>query len=365
MPASPEGDLPAPAPLFGPDNLLSAAAIEQRNWRLERANGDVIARRLILHPGGGMGLHRHRNQWRWSVESGLLLFADWHARLSTVFDRLDRSDDGRAVFSGACRYDEQPHRLFEIEPIAFLHPDGGGIRLLGESRRRRRNLVVLRANEDSLHTTWPANVDGIERSWDLCISFYGKAENFPPPDFAEYHVLQNEDRKFTALHKLMHRNSPLWDYDYVMFPDDDLMMSWMDLNNAFEIVREHRLELAQPALTHDGFCGQPITLQQPDTLLRFTNYVECMMPIFSIEALRLCAPTFAHATVGWGLDCIWPAMIGSTSNRVAILDLVAVRHTRPIGFSYAGLDAHGEMMALQTRFGVTHRLIEYGKLILA
>ncbi len=352
-----------PGALLGPDGKLSAASLVGRNWCLQRANGDIVATRLVLLADGQMGLHRHRDQWRWSVENGLLIFTDWHGRLSAIFNRLER--DRGWVFSGACRTDDQERRLIELEPVSTLSRQDNGLVLHGARKQRRRNLVVLRADERSLHTAWPADVQDIDRNWDLCVSFYGATENFPPADFAEFHVRQAADRKFPALYKLFHTESPLWDYDYVMFPDDDLMMSRLDLNNVFEICREHRLDLAQPALTADSFWGQQITLQQPNTLLRYVSFVESMMPIFSIQALRLCAPTFRRAVIGWGLDCIWPSLIGSHASRVAIIDLVAVRHTRPVGSGYGAYDAGAEGAALQQLYGVEFRMAEFGRLILA
>ncbi len=336
----------------------AAASLDGRHWRLQRANGEVIAERLVLHPGGRMGLHRRRPEWRWSADGGVLRFHDWHGQVSVVFDWFGH-EDGRAVFNGTSRYDDQPHLLVEIEPLSSLADDDGSLQLIGTRGGDRRNLVVLRADEASLHMRWPG---AQERSWDLCVSFYGEPRNFPPADFADFHVLQHQDRKFTAIHKLLHRRSVLWDYDFVMFPDDDLMLSWSDLDTLFEICREHRLELAQPALASGSFHGQPITLQQPRTLLRYTSYVETMAPIFSIEALRLCLPTFALSRVGWGLDFVWPWLLGAQASRVAIIDAVAVRHTRPVATTYVRQEAEAELDAQCRLYGVTHRFIEYGRL---
>ncbi len=308
-----------------------------------------------------MGLHRRGPEWRWSATNGVLRFHDWHDQVSVVFDAPGVLDGHLAVLTGKSRYDDQPHHLVELEPLSSIATSEDAVRLTGRGTGRR-NLVVLRANEDSLHTAWPANVAMADRSWDLCVSFYGRSDNFPPADFAEFHALQDQDRKYTAIHKLMHRHSPLWDYDFVMFPDDDLMMSWLDLNTVFEICCEHRLELAQPALAPGSFHGQPITLQQKNTLLRYTSYVETMMPIFAIEALRLCMPTFGRSRIGWGLDFVWPWLLGAHPSRVAIIDRVAVQHTRPVAATYRREEAEAELIAQCRLHGVNHRFIEYGRL---
>jgi hypothetical protein len=210
---------------------------------------------------------------------------------------------------------------------------------------------VLCANEQSLHTSWLRDIHDRDRSWDLCIAFYGAAENFPPKDFAEYACLQSRQPKFIALKNLMHRGSVLWTYDYIMFPDDDLQMKWSDLNILFNICSEYDLQLAQPSLDPDGVINYQNSKQKPDFLLRFMTMVEVMAPIFSRESLMRCIHTFDLNRSGHGIDYAWTKLVDGPLTRIAVIDRVAVRHTRPTGHSYDLDAAIDEGYTISDRFG--------------
>jgi len=188
---------------------------------------------------------------------------------------------------GYHRDGEIMHSLREIDPGEGPVPYSPSVHLIQQRQTgRRRNLVVLRANEDSLHTSWERDISEQDRSWDLCISYYGSNETFPPQDFAEYACLQNKDRKFTAIKNLMHSKSILWNYDFVMFPDDDLQMKWSDINIAFRICNEYQLQLAQTSLT--GQVNHQSCKQNLKFLMRFVTMVELIALIFSNQALKTC-----------------------------------------------------------------------------
>ncbi len=344
---------------------LDEADLQARTWRFGRDDGGMIAPYLRLLAEGRFGGYRHHNEWRWGVEDGTLVFFNIRGERSTVFDKAAAGADGCLVLSGSHVATQTGHVLTEI-PFAGvpMATDAGDLELVGLPGRGRRYLVVLRADDRSLHHDWPRDVSDADRSWDFCVSHYGSADSFARPDWSEWRVHQPQLRKFAALHALFHAASPLWDYDYVMFPDDDLMMSWSDLNICFELCREHRLDLAQPALKEGSFWGLQIVLQQPGTLLRYVDFVECMTPIFSVDALRLCITTFPQSRIGWGLDVIWPSLIGPSASRVAILDAVAVLHTRPVGASYGGIDPGAGMQDLLDRYGARLDPTEYGRLLL-
>ncbi len=343
---------------------IDAADLAQRTWRLDLASGDVIAPRVRLREDGGLSGHRHWNEWRWSIDEGALTFFSSAGVRTVIFDKvLGGSGEGLA-FAGVSRVDPQHTlRLTEIGLLERLVPPAGTLALTGRrGPPRRRNLVVLRANEKSLHVEWTRNLPVEERYWDLCVSFYGDEKNFPIEDFSEYQVMQNKTRKFPSIYDLFAAERMLWDYDFFMFPDDDLSMSWIDLNVLFEVCREHRLDLAQPALTENSYISHLITLQQPGRLLRYVGYVEGMAPIFSIEALRMCLPTFRDSQSGWGIDIVWPHLLGRTDSRIAVIDRVAVTHTRPVGGNYADVDAGAELEQVPKEYGSQPRYIELGHL---
>ena len=345
---------------------LTLADVHSRTWRLERANGDVVAKHLRLLPAGRMGGFRHRNEYRWDFVEGKVVFFDDAGQRTTVFTKSERDPLGRYTLEGNFLlppFQSVVHVLREIEPLGVTPPaSGAGVGLVGAPSGYRRNLVVLRANEASLHHDWPRDIPETDRSWDLCISWYGDQANLSLVSEREFLANQPQFRKFAAIHQLFFDGSPLWNYDFIMLPDDDLMLSWKDINQAFDLSREHRLELAQPSLREGSHWGLSFVLQQPNILLRFTSFVESMMPIFSREALAICLPTFPQSLIGWGLDIVWPVMLGTQRTNVAIFDAVSVLHTRPVGASYNGTEADKSGSNVVALYGITPNIVEYGRI---
>ena len=192
----------------------------------------------------------------------------------------------------------------------------------------RRNLVIVRASDSSLHPRWLQ--DPVERSWDLVVNYFGDdPDRFREPGCVR---IDSKGPKWPALQVLLRSQSELLGrYDYVWLPDDDIDCRGRDINRLFAAMRRHRLLLAQPALTPRSHFSWAATLRHPLARLRYTNFVEIMVPCFEREFLMRLVPTMGATLSGWGLDLVWPAMAGAGADRVAIIDRVAVTHTRPIG----------------------------------
>jgi Protein of unknown function (DUF707) len=192
----------------------------------------------------------------------------------------------------------------------------------------RRNLVLVRAGDNSLHPHWLAG-DG-ERNWDIVVNYYGDdPERFRQPDVVR---IDSKGPKWPALQALLTENPDFLNrYDYIWLPDDDLMARQPDINRLFDICRRYTLGVAQPALSWDSYYSHLLTLRNEKYELRFTNYVEIMAPCFAAEVLRKTVPLLNCSLSGWGLDFVWPKLVQRPRHDIAIIDAVAVRHTRPIG----------------------------------
>ncbi|MET7773170.1 hypothetical protein [Nocardia sp. NPDC005366] len=193
---------------------------------------------------------------------------------------------------------------------------------------RRRNLVILRAGDASLHEKWLTGPQ--PRTWDLVVSYFGDdPHRFRGDDVTR---LDRKGPKWPALHHVLTVDlaEVIDNYDYVWLPDDDLSTDTATINELFEYSARYRLSLAQPALTEDSYFTHEITLVDRRFELRYTNFVEIMAPCFSREFLTRCLPTFDRTQTGWGLDFHWPRFAPDTS-AIAIIDAVTVRHTRPVG----------------------------------
>jgi hypothetical protein len=273
--------------------IVNETHLLQRSWCFGHSETVVYAPLLRFGEGGRLIGYRHANESSWAILDGRVALLDEAGVPTTIFDRSSIGLDGRLQLEGQHRDGAVVHFLREVDLGDGPAPYAPQVKLI---QRRPvglwRNLVVLRANEQSLHTSWPPDIQERDRSWDLCISYYGKPETFPPQDCAEFACLQHRQRKFMALKNLMHKGSVLWNYDYMMFPDDDLQMKWSDLNIMFNLCHEYQLQLAQPSLDPDSVINYENSKQKPEFLLRFVTMVEVMAPIFSNQALRSCIHTF-------------------------------------------------------------------------
>jgi hypothetical protein len=194
------------------------------------------------------------------------------------------------------------------------------------AKTQRRNLVIVRAGDSSLHPLWLE--DATDRSWDLLVSYFGDDPNKYRRD--DVIRIDSKGPKWPALCALIEAN---WDYvahyDYIWLPDDDIACGARDIDCVFKLSRNYMLYLSQPALTLDSYFSWIVTLRNSLLRLRFTNFVEIMVPCFRRDFLAQCLPSMSENFSGWGLDHLWPTML--RSKQMAIIDAAPVTHTRPIG----------------------------------
>lgn len=212
-------------------------------------------------------------------------------------------------------------------------------------------LVFCRAGERSLHTRWIGHSD--TRSYDVWLDCY-----CDPSVWSGAPARVTDGRgttKWQRLAELLRADPAVFDgYDVVWFPDDDLDIAADAVERFLAIFRAQGLALAQPALVDGCHWSHELTLACGAFVLRYTNFVEVMAPAFSRAALRACAPTFGESRSGWGLDFVWPQVLGKPRAAIAVVDATPMVHTRPVGSSYARAGAGGaeaESRALAERYG--------------
>lgn len=329
-------------------------------WVFGQTDGTLISPYVTLEREGEIGGLDDPRFRRWKTIGEAVVFQDEAGMRSLSFLPTQFEPGGPyALVESTKRETESRHCL--IASRSFPHPQAvDNESPLRRLVRPRRNLIVLRAGEDSIHTFWARNLSDEERNWDLCVSWYGSEEHFTPQIEAEYRILQNTGRKYDSLYGLCYAGSPIFDYNYVAFPDDDIDTNFRDLNLLFEIASQHNLALCQPALHPSSFVSHAITVQQPDKRLRFTSFVEVMFPVFSQAALRRCFTSFQFSESSWGLDIVWPKILGGHRHRIGVVDAVPVRHTRPVGSSYDLSKAFADKHRLMQAFAASEDYREYG-----
>lgn len=219
-----------------------------------------------------------------------------------------------------------------------------------------RFLVIVRAGDQSLHPDWTSTL--ATRDWDLVVSYFGD----DPHRFrgAEETRIDDTGFKWQGLHALLTRDDFWRRYDYIWLPDDDLAADQATISALFENVVELKLALAQPALSWTSHFSHRLTIRHPSFRARWTNFVEIMAPCFRRSFLETCLPTFAETRSGWGLDWLWPNILGAGTRQIAVIDAAAITHTRPVGgpsllyrkLREVGIDHNEEAMDLLRKHGI-------------
>lgn len=219
----------------------------------------------------------------------------------------------------------------------------------------RRNLVIVRAGDTSLHPRWLDR--GEDRSWDLLVNYFGD----DPQKYREPGITRIDSKgpKWPALKELITAHRDLIDrYEYVWLPDDDIDCRGRDIDALFAITRRERLALTQPALTVDSYWSHAITLKCPFIQARVTNFVEIMVPCFEHDFLTKCLPTFDANLSGHGVEFLWSRLSQDNGCPMAIIDSISVRHTRPVGaanyksLEEKGITARDEVRDLISAYGI-------------
>ncbi|WP_251554558.1 DUF707 domain-containing protein [Neobacillus muris] len=219
--------------------------------------------------------------------------------------------------------------------------------------KKNKYLVICRVGDQSLHREWilPSEF----KNFDIFIDYYGSDENRYIEDSDFY--TENKGLKWPGLFSLIERYKDIvFDYEAVWFPDDDIKTNAKTINEMFKLFSYYDLKLAQPALTKDSYFTHGITIVNNHFKLRFTDFVEVMVPIFSRDALLEVYQTFNESQSGWGLDNIWPKKLKATEKQIAILDQTPVTHTRPVGggelYAKLNISPHLEVRKLLRKYDV-------------
>lgn len=190
-----------------------------------------------------------------------------------------------------------------------------------------RNLVVVRAGRSSLHPGW--RNAGSRAGFDLLVARYEPGPSLPGlPGTADVNV---SGRKVAGYGDLFRQYPELLErYDFIALFDDDLRATQGDLERLFQIGARYRLDLFQPSLSWSSYFTYAATLHNPHYLLRYTNMVEMMCPVFRTVHLRRALPLF-DCSFETGIDLLWCRLTDAPRFRYAIIDAVSVTHTRPVG----------------------------------
>ena len=188
----------------------------------------------------------------------------------------------------------------------------------------KKNAVFVPVGKDSLHRQLLKG----DADFDLHLLIYDGSYNkfCNDSDF----VACDAGYKMDMTYRYLHRHPEFFEkYEYFFLLDDDIVISTEDVNRLFSMMREYQLKIAQPSLVMSYYTYKH-TAFHPFYILRYTNFVEMMMPCFSRDALKAVLPTFEQKIRWCGIEMHWPVLVGSNHKDMAIVDAVSAKHTRPV-----------------------------------
>lgn len=212
-----------------------------------------------------------------------------------------------------------PPEVAAAHPLTIVKPREGA---------QRRNIVFVRCGKRSAHRRlYPLPA---QRSWDCVLSCY---EPHEPQDLAQADcVMTGGVSKWDAFAQARFDRPELGfaAYERFFLVDDDVEFGEVaDIERLFGIAREQDLAMCQPSLSARSHVAWGITRRHESWFLRYTNFVECMAPLMSAEAVTLLQEEIRAAVSGCGLDLVAHRVLGR-QRRMAVIDAVSVTHTQPV-----------------------------------
>lgn len=189
---------------------------------------------------------------------------------------------------------------------------------------KHKNCLVSAVGKNSLHKLWKKGIC----NYDIHLIVYDDSldDFYLDADF----ICHIKGYKLKVIYKYFKKYPCFLDtYDYFFFPDDDIKMDVNTINRLFDTMHHYGLKIAQPSLTM-SYPTWSHLLKDKYNKLRYTNFVEMMVPLFSKEALRAVLFTFNENETGWGTEAHWPLLIKATHQDIAVIHEISVVHTRPI-----------------------------------
>ena len=225
-------------------------------------------------------------------------------------------------------------------------------------RRPRRFLVFLVPSPEQRSPLLGLRAES--RNFDLAVRFYAAPGlNESLLERAEF-VMTGGLSKFHAAGLFIEMAGLGRVYDGCMFLDGDLEFDETQLSNFLSFVHAAGLDLAQPSVTRDSYCYWKMAYHQPGYIFRETSFVEVMAPYVSRAALSKMLPTFKQSISTYGLDLVWPSLIGSDA--IGVVDAFQVRHQERVNHESGGfykylrsinVDLDEEERRILAQYGVT------------
>ncbi len=221
-----------------------------------------------------------------------------------------------------------------------------------------KNLIISPTGNNSLIKEW---VKG-SNNFDIVLICYEDIKDIKSLINLTPYVFSGVGEKWHLIKSFIQENIDfISQYQYIWCPDDDISISTDEINKLFFLSHKYDLWLCQPSMI--GYTSHEITKPIKNNILRYTNFVEILAPLFSLNAFLQLKNTFNLIHSGWGYDWLWPFLLNSPQDKIAIIDNIIMEHTKPVGGNYSSdrfpIPPHLEKDMLLQHYNIDSSYITY------
>ena len=170
----------------------------------------------------------------------------------------------------------------------------------------------------SAHNYWLSEE---KRNFDVVLYVYSGKILDDRVDFTKY----RKGFKFENFNDFSKR-CDVFNYEAVWIVDDDIQMAAPDINRMFDMFSRYGLQIGQPAFQVGSQTPMSLCIVDDSYHLRYSNFCENGVVIFSADALKKCLPIMRDIKTGWGVEYLFYKLIGEPDTGVGILDDVTCHH---------------------------------------
>ena len=122
------------------------------------------------------------------------------------------------------------------------------------------------------------------------------------------------------------------DFKYIGLLDDDIYISYSDLNKLLFIANMEALDVFQASLSHDSYYHHRQFIQKAGNVMIPANWVEIMAPFYCNEVFFEAGKDFNRSISGTGIDVylIPTVQVLLNKTKTAVVHAVSMKHCRPI-----------------------------------
>jgi len=185
---------------------------------------------------------------------------------------------------------------------------------------RNKNLVFTSAGDNTNFYKYWLNK---ERKYDLMVVYYGNKKN-KYKEFCE-HYFMRKGSKFQNFYYIFKNYKYLLDrYEAFFILDDDIIIKTVDINNLFKFLKKYKLWIISPTYDRKSKISHIFTMQYKKSFLRYCNFIELGIPLFSKYAIYKFMNIYDPSLVGFGIDYLYIWALGQNiEDKYALCDQIS------------------------------------------